>query len=66
MWLRAFWRFLIALRLRLRVGLRRKEGFLGNHYRRPEGLLHPVSSDNLEFAAAFLADFLLDIKANKW
>jgi hypothetical protein len=40
--------------------------FFGDHYRRPEGLLHPVSSDNLEFERAFLADFLLDLKANKW
>jgi hypothetical protein len=29
-------------------------------------MLHPISSDDLEFAAAFLALFLLDLKANKW
>jgi hypothetical protein len=26
----------------------------------------PVSSDNLGFAGCILADFLLDLKANKW
>ena len=31
-----------------------------------KGVRYPVSSDSLGFAAAFCAQFLLDLKANKW
>jgi hypothetical protein len=34
-----------------------RKGDFDVSFRRPEGLLHPVSSDNLEFTAAFLLAF---------
>ena len=58
-----------------------RKGFLFAFYRRPEPMcffrwraqsfrarltLHPVEPDKLEFVTAFLANFFLDSKANKW